>query len=319
MGPSRSGTFRNMRIILTIDSLGRALPVLLVLALPTLSAAGNAGPATEGADAPPRAALEAAFEPASPPETAPEHGKAFTGDATPVEPGRVEVEFAYAPSWWATAGAVDRLSGEQHPVAAAVSVGLLRDLDARVVVGWALVHAAPGAPGAPVQGSGITDTTIAGRWRFLSLDEPAIDLAVSAGVTMPTGTRSAPDRLGTSRESWSVGGALLASADWGRFTAGAEVGLSAPVGPTTSNDVGLVVCNAAVGYQALPWLQPEVELNYQHEIELGEQPDERVLWATAALVLPVDAVRVVLGLRFPVWSRDAEVGPMATAALKIGF
>ena len=318
MGPGRSGTFRNMRLILNIGMKVRVLPALLALALPALATAGDAGSSDAGTGAPPRSAVEARFEPA-PREGVPEHGKAFTGDATPVEPGKVELELAYAPSWWATAGAVDRMSGEQHPVAAAVSVGLLRDLDARIVVGWALVHAAPGAPGAPVHGSGITDTTIAGRWRFLSLDEPAIDLAVSAGVTMPTGTRSAPDRLGTSRESWSVGGSLLASADWGRFTAGAEVGLSAPVGPTTSNDVGLVVCNAAVGYQALPWLQPEVELNYQHEIELGEQPDERVLWATAALVLPVDAVRVVLGLRFPVWSRDAEVGPMATAALKIGF
>jgi len=64
-----------------------------------------------------------------------EHGKAFTGDATPVEPGRVEVELAYAPSWWATAGAVDRLSGEQHQVAASVTVGLLPDVDARIVVG----------------------------------------------------------------------------------------------------------------------------------------------------------------------------------------
>jgi hypothetical protein len=31
---------------------------------------------------------------------------AFTGDATPIEPGHVELEFAYAPTWWATAGAV---------------------------------------------------------------------------------------------------------------------------------------------------------------------------------------------------------------------
>ncbi len=298
-----------MRIILNIEMKGWASVLALSLLLPS----------TAGADAPPRAALEAAFEPIAPPEAGPEHGKAFTGDATPIEPGKVELELAYAPTWWATAGAVDRLSGEQHTLAAALGVGLLRDVDARIVVGWSLVHAAPEAPGAPVHGTGVTDTTVAGRWRFLSLAEPAIDLAVSAGVTLPTGTRASPDRLGTSRESWSVAGALLASADWGRFTFGAELGMSAPVGPTTSNDVGLLVCNAALGYQALPWLQPEVELNYQHEIELGEQADERVLWATAALVVPVDAFRVVLGVRLPVWVRDADVGPMATAALKIGF
>lgn len=294
-----------MRIILNIVCTG-----FLVLV------PGLATPA--GAGSPPDAAVETPFD-APPPDPSPEHGKAFTGDATPVEPGRVELEFAYAPSWWATAGAMDRLSGEQHTVAAAVSVGLLRDLDAHVVVGWSLVRAAPEAPGAPVQGTGPSDTTVAARWRFLSLADPAIDLAVSLGVTMPTGTRAAADRLGTSAESWSVGGSLLASADRGPFTFGAELGLSAPVGPQVSNDVGLLVCNLAVGFQVLPWLQPEVELNYQHEIELGAQPDERVLWATAALVVPVDAVRVVVGGRFPVWVRDSSVGPMATAALKLAF
>lgn len=286
-----------MRIILII---GILLPILARAALPS------------------DAALEARLEPAPPP-TPLEHGKAFTGDATPLEPGRVEVELAYAPSWWATAGAVDRLSGEQHGVAASLAVGLLPDVDARIVVGWSLVHAAPGTPGAPVHGEGFADTTLAARWRFLSLADPALDLAVSVGVTVPTGTRAAPDRLGTGGEAWSVGGSLLASADLGRFTLGAELGFGAPVGPPTSNDVGLLVCNAAVGYQALPWLQPELELNYQHEIELGEERDERVLWATAALVIPVDQVRLVVGGRFPVWSRDAEVGPMATAAAKFAF
>jgi hypothetical protein len=239
--------------------------------------------------------------------------------ASPVEPGRVELEIAYAPTWWATAGALDRQGGEQHPVAAAVGVGLLRDLDARLVVGWVTVRDAAAAPGAPVQGAGLADTTVAVRWRFLSLPDPAIDLAVSAAVTIPTGTRSTPEAIGTGRESWSLGGALLASADFGRITTGVELGFSAPVGASSSNDVGLLVCNAAVGYQVLPWLQPEVELNYQHELEQGEERDERVLWATAALVLPLDAVRVVVGGRVPVWARDASVGPMATAAVKLAF
>ena len=248
-----------------------------------------------------------------------EHGKAFTGDATPIEPGHVEVELAYAPTWWATAGAVDRQAGEQHPVAAAVGVGLLRDVDARLVLGWSMVHATPGLPGAPVHGQGLTDTTVAVRWRFLSLPGPQVDLAVSAALTMPTGSRATPDRLGTSAERWSAGGALLASGDWGRLTAGVELGFSAPVGAGASNDVGLLVCNAAVGYQVLPWLQPEVELNYQHELELGEERDERVLWATAALVVPLDGVRLVVGGRVPIWVRDTAAGPMMTAAVKLAF
>ena len=98
---------RTMRIILNIVCAG------ILLLIP-----GLAAPA--GAAVPLDAAVETPLD-VPPPAPSVEHGKAFTGDATPVEPGRVELEFAYAPSWWATAGAMDRLSGEQHTVAAAVS------------------------------------------------------------------------------------------------------------------------------------------------------------------------------------------------------
>lgn len=279
---------------------------------------GAPGPVRAEVAVPPRLAVEGEL-PAGRDDAAVDHGKAFTGDATPVEPGHVEIELAYAPAWWSIAGAVDRQSGEQHPAVAALGVGLLRDVDLRLAAGWAMVQATPGAPGAPVHGAGLADATVAVRWRFLSLADPAVDLAVTAAVTVPTGARTTPERLGTSRESWSLGGALLASADWGRFTVGTELGFSAPLAPRASNDVGLLVCNVAVGFQVTSWLQPELELNYQHEVELGEERDERVLWATAALVVPVDGVRLLVGGRIPVWSRDAAAGPMATASVKLAF
>ncbi|HET8722712.1 MAG TPA: hypothetical protein VFM53_00820 [Anaeromyxobacteraceae bacterium] len=311
-----------MRIILNIGMAGRALPVLLALLLPAAVSASDAGAvaaATSAGAGEPAAAIETSFAPADEPAPGLEHGKAFTGDATPVEPGRIEVEMAYAPTWWATAGAVDRAEGERHLMGVAVGVGLLRDLDARMAVSWAFVRAAPEFPGAPTTGSGPADTSVALRWRFLRLDAPAIDLAVAAAVTIPTGLRALPDRLGTGGEAWSGALSLLASGDWGRFTTNLELGFSTVLGPQASNDVGLLVCNAAVGYQALPWLQPELELNYQHELEQGQEPDESVLWGTAALVLPLDPVRLVVGARFPVMARNAAVGPMATAAVKVTF
>lgn len=301
-----------MRIILNIGTAGRALPVLLAMLLPVAARGGEDA-------ASPRAGVEVSFVPADDAAPGPEHGKAFTGDATPVEPGRVEVEMAYAPTWWATAGAVDRAEGERHVMGVAVGMGLLRELDARVAVSWAFVHAAPGFPGAPTSGSGPADTTVALRWRFLRLEAPAVDLAVAAALTVPTGLRPLPDRLGTGGEAWSGALSLLASVDLGRFTGNLEVGFSTVLGPQAANDAGLLVCNAAVGYQALSWLQPELEMNYQHEIELGPEPDESVLWGTAALVLPLDPVRVVVGARFPVLARNAAVGPMATAAVKVSF
>jgi hypothetical protein len=309
-----------MRIILNIGSGGRALPVLLALLLPALSSAVDSPSSAAGAAAAsPRARVETSFEPGSPAEAGPEHGKAFTGDATPIEPGHVEVELAYAPTWWATAGSVDRPEGQQHQLGAAVGVGIVRDVDLRLAVSWAIVHEATATPGAPSHGSGPTDTTLAARWRFLRLEEPAVDLAVSAAITMPTGTRATAEHLGTGGESWSGAVAVAASADWGRLTAGLELGFSTPLGPPLANDVGLLVCNAAVGYQAMPWLQPELELNYQHEIETGEQRDEQVLWATAAVILPLDPVRVVVGARIPVLALHAVAGPMATASLKLAF
>ena len=305
-----------MRIILNIRPGPVRLPGAVPLALALVLGAPGLVRA-EGA-APPRLAVESRL-PVARDDAPVDHGKAFTGDATPVEPGHVELELAYAPAWWATAGSMDRQAGEQHPVVAALGIGLLRDLDLRLAVGWTMVHAHPGAPGAPVHGAGLADAAVAVRWRFLSLADPAIDLAATAAVTVPTGTRTTPERLGTSRESWSLGGALLASADWGLLTVGAELGFSAPLAPRASNDVGLLVCNVAVGYQVFPWLQPEFELNYQHEVELGEERDERVLWATAALVVPVDGVRLLVGGRLPVWSRDTAAGPMATASVKLAF
>lgn len=291
-----------MRLILNILA-----GALLLLSAPVAARGGEA----------PRAAVETRFEPQE--EPGPEHGKAFTGDATPVEPGRVEVEVAYAPSWWAIPGAVDAMESQIHPVAVSVATGIARNVDARVVLGWATVHAAAGPPGTPVHGEGFADTTLAARWRFLSSADPAIDVAVSLGLTIPTGVQATPEHLATGRGAWVLGGSVLASADWGRLTTGLEVGFAAPVGPQASNDVGLLVCSAAVGYQVLRWLQPELELNYQHEIELGPEPDERVLWATAALVLPVDPVRVIVGGRMPAWSSGAAVGPMVTAAVKVAF
>jgi hypothetical protein len=299
-----------MRMILIIEK-ARCLSLGTMALIPLLLAPFPA------AGAAPTVALEASADPDSHPSL--EHGKAFTGDATPVEPGHVEVELAYAPSWWATAGTLDRLSGQQHQVSLATGVGLARDVDARLVVGWGLVQEARAGGSAPVAGSGVADTTLAVRWRFLSLDEPALDLAVSAAVTAPTGSAGTEERPGTGLGTWGIGGAILASADWGRFTASAELGFSAPVGARVSNDVGLLVCNLGVGWQWLPLLQPELELNYQHELESGGEPAERVLWATAAVVLPADPVRLVVGARFPVWSAGTSVGPMATAAFKVAF
>jgi hypothetical protein len=267
----------------------------------------------------PDAGVVASFDaaPPGPAPSVPEHGKAFSCDATPVDPGGVELELAYAPWWWAAPGSVDR-AGSAHALVLAAGVGLVRDLDARVALGWSFLRERATGQ-AEVRGAGVGDTMLALRWRFLRVESPSVDLAVVGNVVVPTGTRGTPTSLGTSQEAWSLGGALVASADRGPWTANAELGWSSRLGSPGGDDLGLLVANLALGVQVAPWLQPEVELNYQHEVEGGVEPDERVLWATAGVVLPVAPARFVAGVRLPVWQVNAAAGPTLTAALKLAF
>ena len=265
----------------------------------------------------PDAAVASSFEAPPPEPPAPEHGKAFSCDATPVDPGGVELEIAYAPWWWAMPGSVDRAGSAQSFVVAA-GVGLVRDVDARIAVGWSLLRERE-ADRPEMRGAGVGDTMLAMRWRFLRLASPAVDLAVVGNVVIPTGTRETPTSLGTGQGAWSLGGALVASADRGPWTANVELGWSSRLGAAAGDDLGLIAANVALGVQVAPWLQPEVELNYQHELEGGVEPDERVLWATAGVVLPVAPARLVAGVRLPVWQANAAAGPTLTAALKLAF
>jgi hypothetical protein len=284
--------------------------LLLATALARPSLAGEA-------DAP-AAAISAPYEAEGPaPAPSLEHGKAFSGDATPIDPGGVEVEVAWAPSWWATPGAVDR-AGQAQSFVLAVGTGLLPGLDLRAALGWSFLRESGG--GAPeARGAGVGDAMFAVRWRFLHLEAPALDVAVVANVVVPTGTRESSTSLGTGQGAWAMGGAIVASVDRGPWTGNAEVGWSSRIGAKDDDDLGLLVANLAVGLQLAPWLQPEVELNYQHEVERGTERAERILWATAGLVAPVAPVRVVVGARLPVWQANASAGPTLTASVKLAF
>jgi hypothetical protein len=301
----------------------RPIPLTLALAAIATAAparAGDGAPAAGAGTGSPAAAIAAPFEPEAPPPapaSGPEHGKAFTCDATPVEPGAVEVELAWAPSWWAPPGSLDR-AGEAQWFVLAAGVGILPDLDVRAALGWAFLRESGGsAPAA--RGTGPGDAAVAIRWRFLRLDSPAVDLAVVANAVAPTGTRETAASLGTGQGAWSAGGALVASVDLAPWTANAEVGGSSRLGPARGDDVGLLAANLAVGLQVAPWLQPEVELNYQHEVEHGPEADERILWGTAGVVLSLPPARVVVGARFPLWQANASAGPALTAAVKLAF
>jgi len=241
----------------------------------------------------------------------PEHGKAATCDASPVEPGAVEVEVSYAPS-----GSDRAQPGHAHALTAAVTFGLAPDVDVRLAGGAAEVYDAAyrRADGsAPREGAGLTDVALGARWRFASIPERAVELALTAGVVAPAGAGETRDRIGLSQGYWSARAALVATKDVGALTANAEVAFTAPVAGDAGALVGIAQLGAGAGWQVARWLQPEVELGWQANVGTGAQ----VLTATAGVVLPLPSgARVVAALQQAIWGRQIVQTTAAVIALK---
>lgn len=251
--------------------------------------------------------------------SAPEHGKAATADASPVDPGVLEAEIGYAPAWndRGGMGGFDRADdGHVHGFGGTLTYGVAPNVDVKLSGGFATVHDLTprrGDPSAPVDGSGATDLCLGTRWRFLQLTEQALELAVTADAVLPTGARAGPGRLGLSQEFWSARGALVATKDVGAFTANAEIAWATPVSGDAGGLRSVAQVNAAVGWQLAPWLQPELELNYQTAIGPGAQ----VLAVTAGVVAPFGAGnRVVAAIQQGVWGRSTTQTTAAVLSFK---
>lgn len=250
---------------------------------------------------------------------APEHGKAATADASPVDPGVLEVEVGYAPVWSERGGVAGFHLAENafaHGFGGTLTYGVVSGLDVKLSSGFGAVYdrtARLADPAAPVDGAGASDLGVGARWRFLQLSEQSLELAVTADATIPTGTSAGPHRLGLSQEFWSARGALVATKDWGDFTANGEVAWATPISGDAGGLRSVAQVNAAVGWQVAPWLQPELELNYQAAIG----PGSHVLTATAGVVAPFGAGnRVVAAVQHAVWGQNATQTSGAILAFK---
>jgi hypothetical protein len=74
-----------------------------------------------------------------------------------------------------------------------------------------------------------------------------------------------------------------------------------------------------VGYQILPWLQPEVELNYSRDF-LANGNDQEVVATTVGLVMPVnERIRVNTGVQQGLWGRNSDKATSLYAAVKLAF
>jgi hypothetical protein len=264
-----------------------------------LLAALLALPAAAGAEAPP----------------APEHGKAATADASPVDPGVLEAELGYAPAWNNRGGGAGfdvAERGSVHDLSGTLTYGVVSDVDLKLSTGFAAVH---DSASLPRRGNGATDLAVGARWRLLNLADRAFELAVLADAVLPTGTRGSAKRLALSQEFWSARGALAATKDFGAVTTNAELALEAPVSGDAGGLRSIAQVNGAIGWQVMPWLQPELELNYQHDAALG--PDAQVLAITAGVVAPFgEGHRVVAAVQQGVWGRNTTQTTAAVLSFK---
>lgn len=265
----------------------------------------------------------------SPPEDLPalEHGKLATSDATPVDPGILEIELSYGPSWSLRgAGSFDRAApGHAHEVGLGLTYGLLTGLDAAVSAGWASAYDAawdlePGdGISGPEHGQGLTDVAAGARWRFLRR-AGSLELALLGGVVAPAGARASVGRVGISQEHWSADLALVGSGDRGAVTANAEIGASVPFGARRGSARGTLFANVAAGWHVRPWLQPELELNYERAWSAGPTPGPESLSVTAGVVAPFgDGYRIVAGAQYAVWGRHTAQTVAATVAFKWAY
>lgn len=157
------------------------------------------------------------------------------------------------------------------------------------------------------------------RYRFFHREEINLELAWISGLTVPSGSRSDGSRLGTGQECWSWENALVLTKDWGKWTVNGELGYSLPFGDGRGTARGSLFAHAALGYQVLPWLQPEVEIHYSKDF-VSEGEAGQGLAVTTGLVLPVhERLRIQGGGQWDLWGRNTDQGLRLVFAVKTVF
>ncbi len=291
-----------------------ALACLLGLALTVQAEAANS--ASE-----PKAASE---------ESAVEHGKINTADASPVDPGPFEIEpsFAYTRSerrWDSGGHAHGRGLLRERNIGLSFTAGLVENVDVNLSTGYSWLQDndndfdGDGELIGPSRGEDFTDLELSGRYRFYNNEERHIEIAYIAGVTVPTGSSSDQDEIGTSQEFWSFNQTVAATKDWGKWTLNGDVGYALPIGNKREAARGTLQADVALGYQVKAWLQPELELNYSRDL-LANEDDAQVLAVTVGLIMPLDAtLRVNIGVQQGIWGENADKATTLVTAVKFAF
>lgn len=244
-----------------------------------------------------------------------EHAKLNTEDATPVDPGGVEISFSYGltqsrRAFGGTWGRRPRGYLREEGYEIGVKYGLAEDLDIGFGLGYASVY---DRDGDRLTGHGWTDLAIGAKWRFYHDEEGRLEIAYTPAVSFPTGENEATD------DFFNIFNGIAVSKDWtDRLTSNFDLGYNQAVGGHRDEFQGTLSLNAALGYHITQCFQPEIELNYAHDFNHGSDGD--LLAVTCGCILCIhENVRVDLGVQQALTGRHADMGTSFLAAVTVTY
>ena len=250
-----------------------------------------------------------------------EHSKLNTQDADPLGEGAWQLQFNVGHSvstrQWDSSGKEER-RGRTYEWSnqEVLTYGVSDDLDVGIGLGYAgLADDDAGLK----SGHGLSDVAVSGKWRFFEKEESGIGFAYVPTLTIPAGNDSTADRLGTSQEFWSVDTRFAVVKDWlNGWSANLDVGYAAVLGDR-GDSRGSLSANGAVGYHLLPWLQPEVELNYGHDF-IHDDRDADVVAITVGADAPISArVCARAGVQHGIAGRNADRTTTILLSVDVNF
>jgi hypothetical protein len=285
---------------MTVPSRRSAPPLLSLFAIAVLAAGALLAPAARAQAA------------------GPDHGKMATEEATPVGDGAIEIEAAYSPTLAnrGTGGFERSADGYTHSFSLGVFYGVSEHLDVKVSGGFADTLDRTDMAG-PTHGAGATDLVVGTRWRFLADAGRALDVTLATTVVAPTGGKETSDALGLTQGYWSLRNALVASKDWGRATANAELALTLPVRGDAGDLEAGASANLAFGYAARSWFQPIAEVNYEAARDAVTQ--QRLALTAGVNMTSRSGKRLLVGVQQAVWGRNVAQSTVGLVAMKTAF
>lgn len=261
-----------------------------------------------------------------------EHSKILTLDATPMDPGQVEVDLAYSVrggkfAWQSDTERYHRGTYLTHAWDVETYVGLYKDIDMALFQSFYHLldkdnnynevseeidpgtgEAMEDTTGGPTHGGGRGDLGVMGRWRFYNNEEKKYEFAYSPTVYLPTGRRSNFDHLGPGAGYVSLANNLIYTQEYKRYCWTLNTGYNAPLANAikTENYRGTWNFNAAVGYQLLSWCHPQFETIYNQSFENRGKGGKLVSVVLGAIFPVNDHLRFDVGIQQDVLGSNAD-------------